>query len=207
MSTELNPTITHDLLKEAMTYEQYRDLIDQLLLEHKTTGADHSDGLVKYTELNRQRMRKWDKIVDVNESLLQRLRAIEKPMVWLVLTEAWCGDAAQNIPVLARMAEATPQVSLKLLLRDSHLDLMDHYLTQGSRSIPKLIVLDATTLKELGTWGPRPAETQKMVMAHKENPGNVTKEEFYEQIHAWYAHDKTQSIQHEFEELLDRWEA
>ncbi len=188
-----------------MTYEQYLILIDELLKQHKTTGSDQSEALVKYTELNRQRMRKWDKTVALNASLAEALVTFPKPMIWVLLTEAWCGDAAQNLPVIAKMASASPQVTLRVLLRDENLPIMDAYLTGTSRSIPKLVALEASTLNELGIWGPRPAQAQQLLTDYKHNPAGRTHEQFYEELHAWYAHDKSQAIQQEFEQLLGQW--
>ncbi len=205
MLTDTHPVIRRSHLETSMTYSQYSQLMDELVQSHRTSGSDQSEFMVKYTELNRQRMRKWDKTVVLDEGLLRKFRQVAKPMVWLVLTEAWCGDAAQNIPAIAKMAGVNPLVSLRLLLRDEHLDIMDNYLTGGSRAIPKLIALDEGTLEELGTWGPRPAVVQAMVMHHKNHPDGSTKEEFYERIHAWYAHDKTQHVQQEFERLVGEW--
>ena len=205
MLTDTHPVIRRSHLELSMIYGQYSQLLDSLVQNHRTTGPDQSEFMVKYTELNRQRMRKWDKIAVLDEGLRRKLGQVTKPMVWLVLTEAWCGDAAQNIPVIAKMAEANPAISLRFLLRDEHLDIMDNYLTGGSRAIPKLIALDAGTLEELGTWGPRPAVVQAMATLHKNHPDGTTKEEFYERIHAWYAHDKTRHVQQEFERLLGVW--
>ena len=205
MLTDTHPVIRRSHLELSMTYGQYSQLLDSLVQSHRTTGPDQSEFMVKYTELNRQRMRKWDKIAVLDEGLRRKLGQVTKPMVWLVLTEAWCGDAAQNIPVIAKMAEANPAISLRFLLRDEHLDIMDNYLTGGSRAIPELIALDAGTLEELGTWGPRPAVVRAMATLHKNHPDGTTKEEFYERIHAWYAHDKTRHVQQEFERLLGVW--
>lgn len=207
---EPTPADTHPIIKRshlalAMTYAQYSQLMDSLVENHQTTGPDQSEFMVKYTELNRQRMRKWDKTAVLDDNLLHRLQQVRKPMVWLVLTEAWCGDASQNIPVMAKMAEANPAISLRFLLRDEHPGIMDAYLTEGGRSIPKLIALDADSLEELGNWGPRPAVVQAMVTEHKHHPDGSTKEAFYERIHAWYARDKTRQVQREFEQMLGDW--
>ncbi|MDJ1466358.1 thioredoxin family protein [Xanthocytophaga flava] len=194
-------------IDHAMSYEQYKDLIDTLLSEHKTTGSNQSEGLVKYTELNRQRMRKWDKTIVLKPELVAKLQNYTTPMIWVVLTEAWCGDAAQNIPAIAKMASINPNISLRIVLRDQNPLIMDAYLTGTSRSIPKLIALKKDTLEELGTWGPRPVEVQKFVMDFKYNPDTMTQEQMYEKVHAWYANDKTQLIQQEFINLLNLWQA
>jgi hypothetical protein len=135
------------------------------------------------------------------------LDALGRPLLWLVLTEAWCPDSAHAVPVLAKIEERSPRVALKLLLRDENADLMDHFLTNGSRSIPKLICLDAQTGEELGTWGPRPAQLQEMVMDHKRDPKGVSHDDFMTEIQRWYAKDKTLGLQHELTGLLQLWNA
>lgn len=103
----------------------------------------------------------------------------------LVLAEDWCGDASNTVPVLARLADEVPGFDLRILRRDEHLDLMDRYLTNGSRSIPIAIVLDEQ-FRELGHWGPRPRELQAWVM---ENRLKLSKAELYPQVRRWYARD------------------
>jgi hypothetical protein len=104
----------------------------------------------------------------------------------LVIAEDWCGDASSTIPILARFADAAPGMELRVLRRDEHPELMDRYLTNGSRSIPIVIVLDES-YRELGHWGPRPAPLQAWVMA---NRPLVPKAELYPRIRKWYARDR-----------------
>ncbi|MEP6573014.1 MAG: thioredoxin family protein [Gemmatimonadota bacterium] len=104
----------------------------------------------------------------------------------LVLLEDWCGDASNTVPVLARWAEETPGVELRVIRRDENPAVMDQYLTNGSRSIPIVIALDSN-FHELGHWGPRPAELQAWVMANK---ATTPKAELYPQVRRWYAKDK-----------------
>jgi len=103
----------------------------------------------------------------------------------LVLAEDWCGDASNTVPVLARWAEQTPGLSLRIIRRDEYPAVMDQYLTNGSRSIPIVITLDRE-FRELGVWGPRPAELQAWVKAHRDMP----KDERYREVRRWYARDK-----------------
>jgi hypothetical protein len=120
-----------------------------------------------------------------------------KQLRLLVLVEDWCGDASNTVPILARWAAESAEVELRLLRRDEHLDVMGRYLTNGSRSIPIVIVLDAN-LKELGHWGPRPRELQRWVM---ENRGVIPKAELYPQVRKWYARDKGESTLREVLEV------
>lgn len=107
----------------------------------------------------------------------------------LVIAEDWCGDASNTIPILARWAEATEGVDLRIVKRDENPELMDRYLTNGSRSIPIVIVLDED-YQEVGHWGPRPTELQAWVMANKDL---IPKEELYPQVRRWYARDRGQT--------------
>jgi hypothetical protein len=201
---ETSTLITQTHLDTAYTYAEYRTMLDELLARNQTTGPNQTPQLVQYTKLNIHRMHRWDKTAVLQESLAEKLKQVKDKWVWLILTEGWCGDAAQNIPVIAKMAAVNENISLKLLLRDENPEIMDRYLTNGTRSIPKLICLQADTLKEIGTWGARPAVLQEIVMAYKKNP-QIPYTEFIETIHAWYARDKAQHLQQEFEALLVKW--
>lgn len=114
----------------------------------------------------------------------------------LVIAEDWCGDASSTIPVLARLVEAVPRLELRIIRRDEHPEVMDHYLTNGSRSVPIVIALDED-FRELGHWGPRPGVLQAWVMA---NRLTVPKAELYPQVRRWYAHDRGEST---LREVLD----
>lgn len=189
-----------------MTYDAYRQLTDELLAQGKTTGENHSEAMIHYTQLNVARMNRLDKTTRLLEATREQLQHVNRPMIWLTLTEAWCGDAAQIIPVLQKIAGASELVELRLILRDEHPEIMNAFLTNGGRSIPKVILLDAQTLDVLGSWGPRPAVVQEMVMAARADMEALTdkeaKKERYQELTAaaqkWYAKDKTQSIQEEF---------
>lgn len=196
--------ITKEVIDRAMDYETYRTKMDDLVKEGKTTGTNQNEDLAHYTKLNHQRMKRLDKKVLLTDEIKEALRQIKSPQIWLVLTEAWCGDAAQNIPVIAKMAEASDQISLKFILRDEHLEIMDEYLTNGGRSIPKLIALDAESMEELGTWGPRPEPVQEMMIAFKKQE-HQDFSAFKEKLQKWYNADETRTMQQEFLEKLPHW--
>lgn len=184
---------------KGMTYPQYRELLETLMKEGKTTGPDQSEMMVNYAKLNLQRMQRIEKTLVLTEDLKTALKAITKPYTALILTEGWCGDAAQNIPLFYHMERENPNFRVRLLLRDEHLELMDRYLTNGGRSIPKVICTDDEG-KEIFTWGPRPKTAQDFVMEAK-NKG-IAKEEMANQLHGWYAKDKLLSSQKEITEML-----
>jgi len=104
----------------------------------------------------------------------------------LVIAEDWCGDASNTVPVIAKLVDAVPGLELRVIQRDTYPEVMDQYLTNGSRSIPIVIALDENFV-EVGHWGPRPGELQSWVMANK---GTVPKAELYPKVRKWYARDR-----------------
>jgi len=190
-------------IEKSMTYAEYIKLIDDLLLDGKTTGANQSEAMFNYGKLNRQRMRRLEKTVRLNDSLKEKAQAVNRKMIWLIITEGWCGDAAQNIPTIEKIASQSPNVETRYVLRDENLELMDKYLTYHARSIPKLIALDAETLEEIGTWGPRPQTAMDYFFEMKHQ--GLEKPQMMENMQRWYNQDKEQSLQAEFETLFERW--
>ncbi len=186
---------------KAMDYDTYLQMVAGLLLENKVTGSIQSEALVEYSRLNMHRMHRIKKTMQVLPEVKSILESITVPQTWLVLTEGWCGDAAQILPALHGLSQLNGNIKLLLLLRDENLDLMDQYLTnKSSKSIPILIVYDSSTREELFNWGPRPAEVQEKLldMMQKGMPYETIKEE----VHRWYAKDRTNSIQHEISNLV-----
>jgi hypothetical protein len=118
----------------------------------------------------------------------QRVEQTGSKWKLLVLSEDWCGDASNTVPILARLAEGADSVELRILKRDENPELMDRYLTNGSRSIPVAIVLDEE-LRPVGRWGPRPAGLQEYVLAEK-GAERLSKKEIYRETRRWYARDK-----------------
>jgi hypothetical protein len=197
--------IAIDTLKNKMTYSQYVEKVQALLAEGQTstTGFDNSPDMLHYAQMNLQRMQRLEKTAKLTPDTLEKLSKITQPQTWLVLTEGWCGDAAHSIPIIAKMAEANPNIILHLIFRDEHLDIMDVFLTHEGRSIPKLIALDADG--NIGhNWGPRPQALQDIVMQAKDIMLALPKGErkaYYEKLKTeaqmWYNNDKTLSIQRE----------
>ena len=202
MSTpSATPVLHPERLADAYTYQAYRQLIDDLLAEGKTTGPQQSEELTAYTELNVQRMHRLDKTVKVQPALATAVAGLRGHYLWLIITEGWCGDAAQLVPIIEAVAQASAgHLTTRYVLRDEHPELMDQYLTGGGKAIPKLLVLHPDTLAEITHWGPRPAPAQELVIKMKAE--GATHEEFSLQLHTWYAHDRTQTTQTELLALV-----
>jgi len=190
-------------LKKSLSYAEYVKLIDDLLLEGKTTGANQSYAMFNYGKLNRQRMHRLEKTVTLEPETIFSIRSLDVNWIWLVITEGWCGDAAQNIPIIEKMAAENTGIETRYVLRDENLELADQFLTNGARSIPKLIALDADTLEVLGTWGARPKEAQELFYKLKDQ--GVEKPQIMERLQRWYNEDRSRSIQREFQNLAAAW--
>lgn len=198
--------INQELINSAMNYQEYIDLLMGLFEEGKTTGENQSEELLDYAKMNLQRMKRLQKTVLIEPELSAALNAEHTPkMIWLVITEGWCGDAAQNLPLLNKLAELSKKLQLQLILRDKNPAVMNQFLTNGGRSIPKLIALNAENLSVLGTWGPRPKTAQLLIEEFKEKNPTAPFSELATVLQLWYARDKTQSQQSELIECLKNW--
>ena len=169
-------------LQKAISYNEHRRIVDDLMAQNKTTGNDHSEGMMKYARVNLLRMQDLDKSIVINDQLKNVINQLNKKIIFVIITEAWCGDAAQNVPVFSFIENLSDNIEVKILLRDENLDLMNQYLTNGGKAIPKVICLEKETLKELFVWGPRPAQCQVLTMELKER--NASMKEKVDTIHA-----------------------
>lgn len=185
----------------AYTYSDYMHLMETVVQQNRTTGPKQSEELNHYTRLNLARMQRLNKKSVIQDSLREAVDQLDFGQTWYILTEAWCGDAAQNIPTIVAATLSNPLIKVRLLLRDENPALMDAYLTNGGRSIPKLIAVDGN-FNELFTWGPRPAGAQALLKEYKANPVKPYSE-FAEDIQRWYIADKTESLQNELQALLE----
>ncbi len=198
----MNPQkiITQTHIQKAYNYSSYRNLIDELLKQNKTTGLNHSEEYLNYTHLNVQRMNRWDKSCEIYPEFYEFLKSYSKKIYMIVLTEAWCGDTANLVPVFEKIHLVNPEkISFLLLLRDENPDVMDDNLTNGSRSIPKLIFL-SENLEKLATWGPRPTPLTQQIQEWKSQ--GQTYKDFADKVQLWYAKDKSLSTQKEIYEIL-----
>lgn len=197
--TMTSKEIIRTALNQSMSYNEYRDLTDKLLEQNKTTGDNHSEDMLHYTRLNVTRMNKWDKHYTPSDEAKGVLSNLNKE-VWLMISEAWCGDAAHNVPVIKALSDLNPNIDFRIVLRDEHPELMDMYLTNGGRSIPKMIRLTADDLSEIDNWGPRPGEAQELVMRAK--AAGTDYKEYSKDLQIWYARDRGRTLEKEMLKAL-----
>ena len=201
MEQQTTDQLVSAALQQAMTYETYRNFIDTHAANESSSGPEQSEALSNYTMLNQRRMKRLDKTLKLSEAATATIENFEGDVTWLVLTETWCGDAAQSMPMIQKIAALNKGIDVKVILRDENLDLMDAFLYNGSRSIPKLIAVDNITQTVIGDWGPRPTEATKLVNDYKEKHGSLTPE-FKQDLQLWYTKDKGQNIAEDLLELL-----
>lgn len=187
------------------TYESYLKEFEKWVQNGATSSASPSPALVEYTKLNWARTQRIHKTILLNPELIKAVERIQHNYTWIVLTEAWCGDSAQNLPIIAEIANINPaKIKLFILLRDGNPELMNKYLTNGARAIPKLVAVNETLSKEAFVWGPRPAPAQELFKNWKMNPAGKSWDNFEKDLHSWYAKDKSATLQAEFLEVFNR---
>jgi hypothetical protein len=194
-------TLISTSLENSLSYSEYRIMVSHLLTRGLSTGPEQSEALIKYSELNEVRMNRLDKTIVVGDEINQALTFLKGDYIWLVISEGWCGDAAQIVPVLHKMTDSNSKISMKVVLRDEHVKLMDEFLTNGARAIPKLIVVNSENLEILATWGPRPSSAAQLIKDYKEAHG-VVDETAKTNLQLWYLHDKGLSTQQEVMEVM-----
>ena len=188
-------------LLNSHSYTKYRSIVSDLLSQGKVSGHQQSADLVHYTELNEVRMNRLDKKIEITEEVVQKLLQLKKQYIWLVLAEGWCGDAAQLLPIMNKMANFSQHIDLKIAFRDENESLMNMFLTNGNKAIPKLIVLDKEAEKVLGNWGARSKGADQLIKSYKQQYG-VVDETAKTELQLWYLHDKGISTQNEIADLM-----
>ena len=181
-----------------MTYAQFKALHDQILDREIVTPPYDREVYLNYVKLNKARMKRWDKRLILDGAMIDLIQQTTKPMHWIIITEPWCGDAAHVIPLLIKMSELNPLISYDIQLRDSEPYLIEHYLTKGAKSIPKIIVRDEHGA-DLFTWGPRPKAAQELLDMMKNQ--QVESEKINIALQHWYNEDQGRSISSEIAKL------
>lgn len=182
-------------------YLEYRKLVSDLLIENKSTGHEQSQDLTHYSSLNETRMHRLDKTMKLSDEIILQLKALKGEYIWLVITEGWCGDAAQILPIVNKMAIDSGKIDLRIVLRDDNDDLMKMFLTNNSKSIPIVIIVDKNTGELVGHWGPRPKGAVELIQNYKKEFGFID-ETAKTNLQMWYLQDKGLSTQKELIDLI-----
>ncbi|QQS35883.1 MAG: thioredoxin family protein [Ignavibacteriales bacterium] len=190
------PFFLDSVKTNGLTYNQYfqRTVDDsvKILPADANEIQTHRHSMLK---LNVQRMKRVEKTFSVSEEMAEEISKINEKQTWMIISEPWCGDSAQIIPVLANIASANTLIDLKIILRDENSEIMDLYVTEDNkRSIPVLVIFDEAG-EELLRWGSRPEVVEKLVKDLKSQ--GLTKDEWLVKLHLWYAQNKGIEIERE----------
>ncbi|OHT46863.1 thioredoxin family protein [Flavobacterium tructae] len=184
------------------SYTEYRKIVTDLLLEGKSTGNEQSESLTNYSKLNEARMNRLEKTMKVSDEVVSELEKVKHNYIWLVISEGWCGDAAQILPIINKMALAShKKIDLRIVFRDENEPLMNQYLTNGGRAIPKVIVICKETGIARADWGPRPKGAAELLVNYKKEFG-VIDEKIKTDLQLWYLADKGLSTQNELMDIM-----
>lgn len=193
--------ITRELINQALTWPEYIALHEMQVETKQTSGPKQTEELINYTNLNWTRIQRILKTGKLHPEVSVKLENASKSYIFLVITETWCGDAAQTVPMIAKMIEGVSNIEMRLIFRDENPEVMDQYLTNGARSIPMVIILEKETLDEVAVWGPKPKEAMEILAEYKADP-NMNSHDFHKKLHTWYAKNKSQDVQKEVLELI-----
>ena len=177
-----------------MTPTEY---IDTFQLEHAGYSSYPQD-YQPYIPLNKSRILRIVKQGVITKELTEVIRSINEKQDWVIITEPWCGDAAQILPYLFKMAAINPLINVEVQLRDSNSEI-DSYLSDGKMSIPKLIVRKQEGI-DLFIWGPRPQQLEAIYLELKNKNENI--DDMKTILQKWYNEDKGKEIQEEIMELI-----
>lgn len=190
------------VMEKGIKYSDYiKNTMDEL---SRTPSSELSPKELKrfnFKSLNLQRSTRISKTYSPCYELKKLLANISEPQLWVAITENWCGDSAQSLPYIAAIAELNPLIEFKIILRDSNPDVMDMFLTNGTRSIPKIVAFN-TVGNELFIWGPRPQYAVNLINEWKSE--GLEKNEWTEKLHVWYAKNKGSELEKEFIDLINK---
>ncbi len=191
-------------LNSPFSFHEFQSKVAMLAESGRSSGEESAER-IEATKINAQRIKRIYKTFSYSENTKNILANVTAKWDWILLMESWCGDGAQNGPIIAKIAELNPLINLKIILRDENEEIMNLHLTNGTKSIPKLICIDSNSKEIIGEWGPRPIVIQKMVKEYKANNPAVPHDEFVKNLHLWYSQDKGLSIEAEFVDLIEKW--
>jgi hypothetical protein len=184
---------------ETMNYTEYLSLFDPIIDGTNKSSPYDNPHFIEYTKLNQSRMNRWHKKGELSENTRSTVQSISSSQTWIVITEPWCGDASHIVPFIKKMADLNPLINLQIQLRDAVNSEINNYLTNGGKSIPKLIVRNEDE-KDLFNWGPRPKPCQDLFYELRDK--GIDPQERKIEIQNWYNHDHGDAIQHEIVHLI-----
>ncbi|MBH8570376.1 thioredoxin family protein [Microvirga sp. STS02] len=200
MSVTFSPVLTPEQFATGISYAAYRQHITDLLAREPDAKLAK---MRPYYQEGEDRMNHLTPTIAVLPELQAAAQQLKQRYIWVVITEGWCGDAAQIVPIIEAVAQASSgHLDTRYFLRDANPELIDRYLTNGGRAIPMTVVLHADSLAEVAVWGPRPVPAQTLF--HDLKTREVPFAELAAQLHGWYAQDATRTTQEELLALVQK---
>jgi hypothetical protein len=194
------------MFKRTFSYSEYQDLIAELVDKGLTSGPEQSEKFTHFTRLNFQRLKRVFRTLNLSEEIIETSKNVQSEMLWVVIVESWCGDVPQNLPFMEAISQISDKINLRIMLRDENPMIMDQFLTNGTRSIPKLICFDPKTYEVAGTWGPRPVGATELVKDLLKDP-EVTADMRKEAVQRWYLQNRGEQLLSELSALLVEWDS
>jgi len=194
MKTQLSNIEYQNYFKKGISFNEY--------LNNMTNEANSQieSNKSQYIPLNLHRMNRISKTIKLKEELILKLKSLPAKIKWLVISEHWCGDSSQSLSAINAVSETSDgKIELRIIYRDENPELMNAHLTNGTKSIPKLLEFDDEfNLKR--EWGPYPEAAGKLISELRSNPDTAAS--YKQKLHKWYADDKTFSTQKDLLDLL-----
>ena len=198
----MNTDFVQQVTESGLTSSAYLEVAEQRAAIDPAGLEDTEAERAEFAKLNLHRLGRIRRTWRPSEELASLVARIDSPQLWMALTEPWCGDSAQCLPCLEILAESNPHLTIRYLLRDDNLEIMDKYLTGGKRGIPLLVAFDPGG-SELFRWGPRPAEAQDVldsaVAEGLEKPAKL------EKLHLFYGRNRGRALDGELVAVLSRY--
>jgi hypothetical protein len=185
-------------------YTQYESFVSKLVTNPKSANVGYAEK-GDANKLNLHRMKRLDKQIIVDPEFALYIRLLQRKWTWLVITEPWCVDSAQILPIIAKAAACNPNITLQIVLREENTEIMNQHLTNGTRSIPKLICTLSETGEEVGEWGPRPEALLNEIKTYRSEHEPFILKDFQLWLHKWYRNDKGKSVQKDLLDCVKSW--
>jgi hypothetical protein len=187
------------------SFEEYLELVKGCVERSTTTGVELNEQKIEATKINLHRMTRITKQLILTDEIIELVQNLKADWKWVVITEAWCGDGAQIIPVIAKISTLSNNIKLEIVLRDENPELIKKYHTNNSLAIPKLICFDGNLKSEIGVWGPRPSKISEKVKEFKLNNPSLSHEDFVKEVQSFYNKDRGISIVEDMMNCINVW--
>lgn len=190
MSSPIIQTIQN---AKSLSIEEYETIINEAVLYRDT--SHYEEKMHTYILNNNEIRQNIESNLKITKKFFNQIIRWDNIHLGLI-TEAWCLDACIILPLLRAIHTANPNIGIQIYLRDSNEELMNAYLTNGSKSIP--IVFGYDDREELFRWGPRSAKAKQLLEPIAHEAYSVK----YAALSQFYRSDLTLDIQEEWIDIF-----